>query len=76
MKGAAVYFTTLAHGHQFERPVIGTIVVVAPKAVLLGHQSEVAVGRSGFVDFEGRPGIADPAERFERFRAAGVKLLA
>jgi hypothetical protein len=48
----------------------------ASAAVLLGHQSEVAAGRPGFVDFEGRPGIADPAERFERFRAAGVKLLA
>ncbi len=47
----------------------------ASAAVLLGHQSEVAAGRAGFVDFEGRPGIADPAERFEHFRAAGVKLM-
>ncbi|MHC4916111.1 MAG: PHP domain-containing protein, partial [Planctomycetota bacterium] len=41
----------------------------ASAAVLLGHQAEVAAGRTGFVDFEGRPGIADPAARFEHFRA-------
>jgi len=36
-------------------------------ALLLGHQRLVAQGQAGFVDLEGRPTIADPRARFERF---------
>ncbi len=36
-------------------------------ALLLGHQRLVAQGQAGYVDLEGRPTIADPRARFERF---------
>jgi hypothetical protein len=35
--------------------------------LLLGHQRLVAQGQAGYVDLEGRPAIADPRARFERF---------
>jgi len=40
-------------------------------ALLLGHQQLVAQGEGGYVDLEGRPTIADPRARFERFSQAG-----
>jgi hypothetical protein len=40
-------------------------------ALLLGHQRLVAQGEGGFVDLEGRPTMADPRARFERFSQAG-----
>ncbi len=40
-------------------------------ALLLGHQRLVAQGEAGYVDLEGRPTIADPRARFERFSKAG-----
>ena len=39
----------------------------ASTALLLGHQRAVAQGQGGYVDLEGRPTIADPRARFERF---------
>jgi hypothetical protein len=40
-------------------------------ALLLGHQRLVAQGQKGYVDLEGRPTIADPRARFERYSQAG-----
>ncbi len=40
-------------------------------ALLLGHQRLVAQGEGGYVDLEGRPTMADPRARFERFSQAG-----
>jgi hypothetical protein len=40
-------------------------------ALLLGHQRLVAQGEGAYVDLEGRPTIADPRARFERFSQAG-----
>jgi hypothetical protein len=39
--------------------------------VLLGHQNEIAAGRTGFVTETGAPSIPDARERFEHFEAAG-----
>jgi len=36
-------------------------------ALLLGHQRLVEQGEAGYVDLEGRPTMADPRARFERF---------
>jgi hypothetical protein len=43
-------------------------------ALLLGHQRLVAQGEGGYVDLEGRPTMADPRARFERFSQAGGSL--
>jgi len=40
-------------------------------ALLLGHQRLVAQGQAGYVGLDGRPTIADPRARFERFSRAG-----
>jgi len=43
-------------------------------ALLLGHQRLVAQGEGGYVDLEGRPTMADPRARFERFsQESGVR---
>jgi hypothetical protein len=42
----------------------------ASTALLLGHQRLVAQGQAGYVDLEGRPTIADPRARFEKFSQA------
>jgi len=44
-------------------------------ALLLGHQRLVAQGEGGYVDLEGRPTMADPRARFERFsQESGVRM--
>jgi hypothetical protein len=44
-------------------------------ALLLGHQRLVAQGEAGYVDLEGRPTMADPRARFERFsQEPGVRM--